>query len=159
MSEDHPVVLAPQLVGTAHECPKCTWVADKSFIRRTPEQQEAATMSPGKYLKAAFRLAHREDFVVALGLFTLPGWSGHNMWYLFECPDCQELSHDYLHGHRLYLVCDNCDARWQVQQGRFYEDSGLPKPPTFWQQLRMLREMQRRLNAEPKVRIHRDRLP
>ena len=84
------------------------------------------------------QLADREDFIVELGLFTLPDWRGHAMWYLFECPECLTLSRDYLHGYRLYLACKECGTRWSVNQKRFYDTNGMTPPPSEWQQFREL---------------------
>lgn len=113
-------------------CGQCTFVSDRAFIHVAPALTEQATMTLGKMLKCAARVADREDFVVELGLFTLPDWRGHTMWYLFECPECLALVRDYPHGYRVYLKCDQCDMRWSLKQKRFYDTSGLEVPPSKW---------------------------
>lgn len=144
---------------TGHECPDCQFVAHRSCIIITPQQREQAHITLGKLLRSYCRIASLEEYVIPLSRFTLPGWSGHAMWYLFECPECEYQSVDYMHGHLHYLICQECDQHWNVRSRRFYDDSGIPAPPTFWQRIKAMREIQRRLRAEPQVRIHRDRLP
>ena len=134
----------------AHECPDCTYVAHGDFIVVTAEHISRATITFGKAMKVLFKLAHPDDYIIELGKFTSDKWAGHAMWYLFECPDCGGFTRDYLHGHRLYLVCQHCTGRWYVSRRRFYDEVGIPAPPTWWQTFlehRRRRRMYRKLRA------------
>ena len=114
----------------ADACGQCTFVAHPDFITVTQEQIGQAHLSPARLMLAGVGLYDLERVIVRLGLFVLPGWTGHNTFWLFQCPSCEKLCRDYLHGHRPYLRCDGCSSRLPVGGDRFYAAAGLPKPPS-----------------------------
>lgn len=130
---------------TGHECPDCQFVAHRSCIVVTPSQRGRARITLGMLLKSYLRMISLEDHVISLGRFTMPEWSGHAMWYLFHCLECETFSIDYLHGYshsgHLFLRCDECKQRWIVKKERFYHDNGIE------------------ISSESQVRVHRNRLP
>lgn len=78
-----------------------------------------------------------------VGLFTMPGWTGHSAWYLFKCKDCGSVVVDYPHGYRgsfLYLHCGSCSSEL-ILDGRYreiYEREGAPAPPSLLEWLKYL---------------------
>ncbi len=131
----------------ADACGECTFVANADCIVVTPAQRKRAEVTLGKLLRGALRLYDLEDTVIALGKFMLPGWTGHGVFWLFTCPECQQQGVDYLHGHRLYLRCPSCQASWHVTGDRFYEAANLPKPPSRREEEAYLRERRRQLGV------------
>lgn len=128
------VCLAEPTIHDVEACGQCQYIGNASCIFVTKEQQRRATLTAASVLAIGWGFREQEDYIVELGRFTLPHWNGHLMWYLFQCPCCGEQCVDYLHGHQLYLRCNECDVRWQVSQDRFYREAGLPKPSSVWRQ-------------------------
>ena len=120
----------------AEACGRCTFVADADFIVVTSAQRQQAEVTLAKKLRSLAGLYDLEDTIIPLGRFTLPGWSGHLMFWLFTCGDCQTQSVDYLHGYRLYLKCQRCGVHLSVRGARFFEEAGVPLPPSEWQMLK-----------------------
>ncbi len=128
-------------------CGQCTFVANGDSIVVTKEQQEQA-QRPGENLSVSERtLKLCERYIVELGLFTLPDWPGHSMWYVFQCPDCDALVRDYTHGHRLYIKCCMCEFHWNLQGKRFFQQAGLPELPTWLQQFKELWKLRKRFHT------------
>lgn len=132
----------------------CTYVGNRAFIHVTKQQQDAAQHTLGRILKAMFGLLNLESLIVPIGRFTLPQWTGCHVWYLFHCVACKEMSVDYLHGHDLYLTCQNdaCGTHWHVRGKLFYELAGMPPPPTPAQERKMRKEIMQRIRALPPPR-------
>ena len=122
-------------------CGECQFVADPSCIFVSKEQEQRAAITFRKILAMGWVFREQEDYIVEIGRFTLPRWNGHLMWYLFQCPSCGERCVDYMHGHHLYLRCDECQIRWEVAQDRFYQEAGRPKPPSAWKQFWQARRL------------------
>lgn len=80
-------------------------------------------------------LTNIEDTIIELGVYTLPGFAGHMMWYGFICTDCGEESWDYVHGHDAYMICRSCKVNLHVISSRFYTNDDRPAP-SVWRQLR-----------------------
>src|SRR3989344_6878058 len=82
-------------------CTECSYVADANIIRMFPEVRalrESVGIEP-----------------VFVGKFTMPKWSGHSSFYLFQCASCAELSVDYPHGYHgefVYVRCRSCGERF-----------------------------------------------
>jgi ribosomal protein S27E len=127
-------------------CGKCQFVGHQDFIVVTPQQRAEAGMTIGKALRARIGLYDPEDAIVFLGRYSLPRWVGHSAFWLFTCPGCLEQSVDYLHGHRLYLKCSSCGLLMHVYSARFYEESGLPQPPSPAQEAAHLKALRRQLS-------------
>lgn len=138
---------APSPSHDADACGQCTFVAHKDCIVVTPAQRAQAEVTLGKVLRAHLGLYDLEETIIPLGRFTMPGWTGHGMFWLFTCPECQLPAVDYLHGYRPYLRCPLCDVRLSVNGARFYEAAGLPLPPTRAQEKEYLRERKRQLGV------------
>ena len=96
-------------------CGKCTFVSERKHIISTPRQVFRAELTGFRRLLIWLRLASEEDYVVFLGYYVLPGWTGHNAWYLFTCGSCQEMSKDYCSG-RARLECKSCGAVWKLSE-------------------------------------------
>lgn len=79
-------------------CQDCIFVQDK---------QTLLTFIVPRQLKTG--ATKRPSFV---GMFTMPGWTGHSAFYLFKCVECSWVSIDYPHGYTsqglIFLRCDNC---------------------------------------------------
>ena len=125
----------------ADVCGQCTFVANPDCVVVTRQQREQAELTPGKLLKALGRLYDLEDSIIPLGRFTMPRWSGHNMFWLFVCPECQEQSLDYLHGRHLYLTCKHCKNSVVVKGARFYEEACAPRPMSSQKEAQHLKEL------------------
>ena len=114
-----------------HECPECRFVPDAGNLLAflvPKEEREKANQKP-----------------VFVGKFTMPGWSGHSGFYIFRCPECEEVSIDYPHGYCengcLYICCDICQFRivfYPRQYREVYQREGVAAPPTFWEELKVL---------------------
>ena len=83
-------------------CKECDFASnlDTIFLHLIPRDlREQATKKP--------------TFV---GLFHMPGWTGHSGFYLFKCQSCNAVDVDYPHGYTnggcLYLRCNLC--RYQL---------------------------------------------
>lgn len=143
----------PKPVHDADACGQCTFVAHPDFIRATSAQVEEALPSLWRALMIDLGLSDPEHLIVPLGLYTLPGWTGHNTFWLFQCPSCETMCADYLHGWRLYLKCGQCGEHLSVEGNRFYEAAGHPTPPSRLKLLmhayrqRWKRRQQRRAQA------------
>lgn len=128
------------------DCQTCTFIVSTNHIEVTPLQE----------LKAQFS-------IVELGYFTMPNWSGHSMFYLFKCPHCGDLQRSYVHGFDAHLVCYDCQGDYYVSGKRFYENDGRVSPPSFWQQLKFLFELRKRMKdadrLKAQVSIHTDGAP
>lgn len=120
-------------------CGQCTFVANRESILVTKEQEHQA--------QGTGSLRRRENRIVSLGRFTLPRWSGCAMWYLLQCPECDSLSCDYVHG-KGYMVCDSCEYRWFLRGKRFYHDAGRQAPLSWFAEMLELWRLRRRLQAE-----------
>ena len=87
--------------NSVHECEKCTFVASTENITISRE--------------ASSRI-NREPFL--LGIFSMPGWSGHAPFYVFTCY-CNFVSVDYPHGYTnyglLYFKCQNPDCQQKLE--------------------------------------------
>lgn len=129
----------------ADTCGECTYVGHAENIMVTEEQLARSEITLGKWLRAKLGLYDLEDSIIAVGKFTLPRWTGHNIFWLFTCPECQLQSVDYLHGHRAYLRCPGCTLNIGVRGERFYRETGRPTPPSRRQQIAALREFKRQL--------------
>lgn len=108
----------------AHEqsCDQCQWVANADSIAIPVEvRRKVMTARPFNF----------EDGILEIGYFTLPRWVGHNLFYAFRCPYCREFGWDYLHGHRLYLLCNHCGTQLMLRQRRFYLEAGTEPPPSW----------------------------
>ncbi|MBI2058010.1 MAG: hypothetical protein HYT63_03470 [Candidatus Yanofskybacteria bacterium] len=122
----------------AHECPKCTFVADAESIF----VGWSSTVKVGKDPKL-------------VGCFTMPNWSGHSNFYLFSCPVCGVDSVDYPHGYTndgirnglLYLICQNCKEVKLLYDKDIYEALGMPAPPSFWEVLKQIWTMRKKLKG------------
>lgn len=135
----------PRPVHDADVCGQCQFVAHPDFIGASHEQVGQVLMTFGRLFKMKLGLFNPESTIVPLGLFTLPGWNGHNTFWLFQCPSCDAVCKDYLHGWRLYLKCGECGEHLSVEGERFYAAAGQPKPPTRWQTLMHMRRARREL--------------
>ena len=121
-------------------CGSCTFVANRESIYVSTEQVESV-VSTGSLRK-------REKSILSIGRFTLPQWPGCAVWYLFQCPGCDEISRDYVHGYHARLTCQSCGFYWELRGAHFFRDAGLPEPLSFLAQIRELWEMKKRLKAE-----------
>jgi hypothetical protein len=130
----------------ADACGKCQFVAHADHIVVTPGQRAKAEVTPLRVMGWLFGRGDREDAIIELGRFTLPGWNGHLMFYLLQCMGCDQLYTDYAHGNRLYLQCP-CGAQTRLEGERFYRESGLPKPLTPLQAMLAFRRSRR--NSQP----------
>ena len=87
--------------NSAHECDKCTFVASTEDIVIPKE--------------ASSRINHAPFLV---GIFSMPGWSGHSPFYVFTCY-CNFDSVDYPHGYTnyglLYLKCQNPECQKKLE--------------------------------------------
>jgi len=107
-------------------CGRCTYVSGKENIVITPQQKRAAMIIPcdeergdneflvellKKNARILTRRASRDDFIVELGLFAVSTNPGHQMWYLFQCANCNQFSKSYVSGYSRYLNCEYCDGR------------------------------------------------
>lgn len=112
--------------ASRHHCPDCTFVTDfdpPSF----PNTVQKLVKKAGKKPKFC-------------GLFTMPGWSGHNGFYVFRCQECRQLSIDYPHGYTgdglrsglLYLRCGICDYQSLIYDKKIYAFQGISAPPSLW---------------------------
>lgn len=94
-----------------------------------------------------------EDTIKELGRYTLPGFSGHMMWYGFICCNCGGINCDYIHGHDAYITCQLCGSNIYVHSKRFYTNDGRPAPRPwrdlfrFWRMSRRMRKM-RNIDSE-----------
>lgn len=103
-----------------HECPECSFVNDRESILLPFELRQNISSKP-----------------VFLGLFTLPGWSGHSGFYAFKCRRCGRVNVDYPHGHVMYFTCFDCpnpEAEWsnstnfRIVDRSIYEREKVPIP-------------------------------
>lgn len=104
-------------------CTECNFVQDREtlFVFLVPrELKEEAIFKP-----------------MFFGKFNLPGWTGHNSFYLFRCKSCGHVSIDYPHGYTdyglMFLSCDSCRATLPLEVSEekdIYEREGgyIPKP-------------------------------
>ena len=127
----------------AHACGQCAFIGHPDFISTTRAQRDMAFMTFWKRVADFFCLYDPERSIIPVGRYTLPGWNGHNMFWLFQCPGCRLMSVDYLHGHHLYLKCGGCEAPLHVEGERFYTEAGVPKRPTLRQKLAHIDELKR----------------
>lgn len=127
-----------------HECPDCMFVSDAEHIVVTKEQQSQARLTFWRAMRISFFSHHAERYVVPVGRFVRPGWTGHHMHYLFECWWCEALRVDYPHGHTLYLSCPECDRKLWLFAAHFYAETGQEQPPSWREELRMLWALARR---------------
>ena len=104
-------ITRPIISHDENQCGKCTFVANPESIVVTSAQRESATWTRKEVFKMLVRKLLWEDKVVSLGNFTMPGWAGHAVWYLFQCLECHELSIDYVHGYPYKLICKHCSVR------------------------------------------------
>lgn len=114
-----------------HECSECSFVPDAGALLVFVVPKEIRD-----------RANHKPEFV---GKFTMPGWSGHSGFYVFKCPECDEVRIDYPHGYcengRIYIRCDKCRFQIVFYPGKYrdvYEREGVVMPPTFWEELKHL---------------------
>lgn len=137
-------------------CPEgCTYVADRAFIHPTPAQMAAAEHTLGRILRALVGLLDGESLFVPIGRFALPGWPGCNVWYLFQCAECEEMSVDYPRGSGyLSFTCQNaaCGTKWIVRGRAFYEAAGCLPPPTPAQERKSRKQIMKRIRALPPPR-------
>ena len=120
ISEDE---LRERVLKHSRECKECTFVANAECIVVTKEQIEKCTLTSIEIMKSIFKSTVFEDKIVELGYFSLSGWSGHLMFYLFYCTDCNHISFDYIHGLGGYLTCQNqeCGINIQLKGKRFFK--------------------------------------
>lgn len=117
-----------------HWCSDCTFVADT-----------------GTLLTLRDKASHKPEFV---GKFTMSGWTGHSGFYLFKCPDCEDICVDYPHGYCengcLYIRCDRCQFRIVFYPGQYkdvYKRENVIAPLTFWEELKCLWRDRKELKA------------
>jgi len=133
MPEMATTAIVPSVQHNSETCSRmCSFVGDRDFIHITPDQQKSATLTLSAVVAILFRRKQREDLVIELGHFILPGWSACLPWFLFQCSGCHELSVDYLHGWEIYLRCqdEDCGSSFRLRGARFYTAAGLPAPPS-----------------------------
>ena len=107
-----------------HDCSHCAFLANIESIFVDGKTQGKALRKPQ-----------------LVGLFTLPGWTGHSSFYCFACEFCEKLAVDYPHGYTsdgsrnglLYLKCNHCNSQLVLYDRKFYEVEEVNAPPTFWQ--------------------------
>lgn len=123
-----------------HECSECTFVPDADTL---------LTFCVSRELRNS--VSHEPVFV---GKFTMNGWVGHSGFYLFHCPDCEDVCVDYPHGYRengyLYIRCGRCRYEVTFTPGRKYKEiykrEKVVAPPTFWETIRELWRLRKRNN-------------
>jgi hypothetical protein len=145
-------IKSPEDLPPPHDekaCGKCQYVANGDSIVVHHRLIDTAASASGSLRK-------RERSIVELGRFTLPRWPGCAMWYLFQCPDCDALNRDYLHGYELYLKCSICEFRWYVEHKRFYAEAGVQKRPGPWTALLEIWRFRGRLGRVGQVNINPD---
>lgn len=110
------------------DCKECTFVLDTASILSLYVPREVRDKANKK-----------PKFV---GKFTMPGWSGHSGFYLFGCPECDDICVDYPHGYSengcIYVRCNRCQFKIVFYPDRhrdIYSREGVVPPPTIWQQL------------------------
>ncbi len=111
-------------------CKECTFVPDTGTLLAfnvPKEVRDKANQKP--------------KFV---GKFTMPNWTGHSGFYIFLCPNCDEVRVDYPHGYcengHLYIRCDRCRFRVVLYSGEYrdiYRRENVVAPPTFWEELKI----------------------
>ena len=139
---------------TAHECDQCTFVGHPDHIIIPAGTVERAVLSPWTTLKILLGLVDRQDLIIELGRYALPGWNQHMMWYLYVCGSCHTVQKSYVQdckaGIPIRLVCSNCGDFWEISQRRFFTNDQLPMPYEFLsrKELKALRlqEIERRKN-------------
>ncbi len=107
----------------AHECPRCTFVANRESIYISPQWKAKAVYEP-----------------LTFGVYTMKDWVGHTNFYLFKCSECQQASVDYLHGYTslgslsglLFLSCLHCNTKLVLDSHykNVYESEGFEPPPS-----------------------------
>ena len=109
-----------------HECSGCSFVSDAETLLAFLVPREVRA-----------RASQKPEFV---GKFTMSGWSGHSGFYVFRCPDCEEVRIDYPHGYCengcLYIRCDKCRFRIVFYPGEYrdvYKRENVVAPPTTWE--------------------------
>lgn len=120
----------------AHECSKCTFVANEESIFTGWASKAKAGKKPK-----------------LVGCFTLPNWTGHLRFYLFRCLACKMASVDYPHGYTsdgmrsglLYFFCPYCESTNPLYDREIYESSGMPAPPSFWGVVKQMWFLRKRL--------------
>ena len=85
-------------------CTECTYVNDKETLflyMISREAKEEAMESPQ-----------------SVGTFTMEGWTGHSVFYLFRCRSCKGVTVDYPHGYTnsglCYLRCSHCQLKLEL---------------------------------------------
>ena len=113
----------------AHECSECSFVPDAGTLLAFVVSREVRD-----------RTGQKPEFV---GKFTMPGWTGHSGFYVFKCPECDDVRIDYPHGYCengcLYIYCDKCRFRIVFYPGRYrdvYKREQVVAPPTVWEILK-----------------------
>lgn len=110
--------------NSGHECSQCNFVANRESIYIDRQTMAKASFNP-----------------LRIGLFTMPHWVGHSLFYLFICRGCRGEVVDYPHGFTsdglrsglLYLWCENCHRRLILYDRSIYEAEDMPAPPTLRQ--------------------------
>ena len=115
----------------AHECSGCSFVPDAGILLSFVVEREVRD-----------RANQKPEFV---GKFTMPDWTGHSGFYVFKCPDCDEVRIDHPHGYCengcLYIRCDRCRFRIVFYPGKYrdvYKRENVVAPPTTWETFRSL---------------------
>ena len=76
-------------------CTKCTFAKDREYIL-------------DHFINKRLKNKASKGKIVSVGKFTMPGWPGHLNFYLFECPNCQEMVVNYPHGKGAHVNCLKC---------------------------------------------------
>lgn len=132
-------------VQTSHTCSECKVTNSRGNLYFLHVNElEQARVSVGDCLKNIF--LGLEHSIIGLGYYTMPGWSGHVMWYAFQCPECSELSIDYVHGWA-YLSCQSCNFNLDVYGDRFYTNDGRKASPGFIESMLEILRLKRELEV------------
>jgi hypothetical protein len=101
------------------ECKECIFVASIECIAVTRNQREKCTPTFLEMIRAMFNSESIEDRIIELGYFSLPGWSGHLMFYLFYCTNCHKTRVSSRHGYEGSLRCGDCGLYTSLRGKRF----------------------------------------
>lgn len=119
-----------------HRCNECSFISSKHDLCVKPDMFDKVKLNWFDIFCLEIGLNRiYERKILPVGKFTLPDWSYHSDFYLFQCPGCRQLSFDYLHGYvsdglrsgLLFLLCDNCDIMIIVYGNKFYKNTKKPK--------------------------------
>ena len=104
---------------------------DKDELVRTvitDRMIEKAVLSPFRKLLIGLSTIFYVPKIVPIGVFSLDGWRGRSLFYLFECCRCGRLSVDYAHGYKLRLICPFCGLQVRLNHRRFYRENNMERP-------------------------------